>query len=121
MNYLYQLANLSEGVWRIDGEPTLLPRRVVYIPESSRDWKRFKLETPMTLPQLSRRIYGDESMWALLVEWNGLESPPGRWMVERLPKGFEVRYMSFDRYAAIISDERAPDRSLRGVDRFDEE
>lgn len=120
IKYRYKIADLSEvqspdghvrATWNGAGNSrvvTLVPRRIVPIPRTASNFQVYTTTRPMRLGDLSREIYGDESMWSLLAEWNGLEAPWAWWLIKALPEGQVILYMTFERYHEIVRGDRVP-------------
>lgn len=96
----------------IDGVESLLARRPLPIPRVSREFLSVVLSRPMTATQVSQMLYGDASAWGLIVEWNALAQPVGRWLTEYIPGGFKVLYLPIAVYQALHRGSRVP--TLRG-------
>ena len=95
-----------------DGESYLKVRRPIPIPRQSLVFEIFVLDKPMTLGQVTARIYGDVSLWGLVAEWNVLPDPAS-WLARLLPSGYKLRYLSPDDYKRFV--QRLDRPTLQGV------
>lgn len=101
----FRIADLAEGIWRIDGESELANRRLIPIPRFNPDFDTYVLPYPQRIDEVSISIYGDSSMWSLIAEWNSIPRP-ARYFFQYLPLGYEIKYMSVERYQAYYEGSR---------------
>lgn len=112
----FRMSDLATHTATVNGEIRLNVRRPIPISRFSSDFRVMTLQRPRRLWEISEDIYDEPSYWALLAEWNSLPNPT-RYILEYLPAGYVIRYLSVGVFDEYVKKKRMP--TISGVGIFD--